>query len=96
MHQYKRTLDKASLYKESFLPFFLSFFCFLYSMIKFRYNSPEFQIFSVGMICFCCPGMYNALSGLGAQGQSSTTAATEAGTALAVTFTLCSLIGAPV
>ncbi|RCH85645.1 hypothetical protein CU097_008604 [Rhizopus azygosporus] len=65
-------------------------------MIKFRYNSPEFQIFLVGMICFCCPGMYNALSGLGAQGQSSTTAATEAGTALAVTFTLCSLIGAPV
>ncbi|KAG0740596.1 hypothetical protein G6F57_010143 [Rhizopus arrhizus] len=65
-------------------------------MIRFRYNSPEFQIFLVGMICFCCPGMYNALSGIGAQGQSSTRAATEGGTALSITFAVCSLIGAPV
>ncbi|KAI9256964.1 major facilitator superfamily domain-containing protein [Sporodiniella umbellata] len=64
--------------------------------MKFRYNSPEFQIFLVGLICFCCPGMYNALSGIGAQGQSSTRAATEAGTALSITFALCSLLGAPV
>ncbi|KAK4510052.1 uncharacterized protein ATC70_006221 [Mucor velutinosus] len=61
-----------------------------------RYNSPMFQVFIVGMICFCCPGMYNALSGIGGAGQSSTEAATNSGTALAVTFTLCSLIGAPV
>ncbi|KAG2203074.1 hypothetical protein INT46_010379 [Mucor plumbeus] len=61
-----------------------------------RYNSPVFQIFIVGMICFCCPGMYNALSGIGGQGQSSTKAATDGGTALSVTFTICSLIGAPV
>jgi hypothetical protein len=61
-----------------------------------RYNDPKVQIFIVGMICFCCPGMYNALSGIGGQGQSSTEAATNAGTALAVTFTVCSLIGAPV
>ncbi|KAI8090915.1 major facilitator superfamily domain-containing protein [Gilbertella persicaria] len=61
-----------------------------------RYNSPLFQVFIVGMICFCCPGMYNALSGIGGQGQSSTKAATDAGTALSVTFTVCSLIGAPV
>ncbi|KAI9364802.1 major facilitator superfamily domain-containing protein [Pilaira anomala] len=61
-----------------------------------RYNSPVFQIFIVGMICFCCPGMFNALSGLGAAGKSSTKAATDANTALSVTFTICSLIGAPV
>ncbi|KAI9473536.1 MAG: major facilitator superfamily domain-containing protein [Benjaminiella poitrasii] len=61
-----------------------------------RYNSPVVQVFIVGMICFCCPGMYNALSGIGGQGQSSTKAATDAGTALAVTFTICSLVGAPV
>ncbi|KAL9537220.1 hypothetical protein MBANPS3_011974 [Mucor bainieri] len=61
-----------------------------------RYNSPMFQVFIVGMICFCCPGMYNALSGIGGAGQSSTEAATNSGTALAVTFTVCSLIGAPV
>jgi hypothetical protein len=40
--------------------------------------------------------MFNALSGIGGQGQSSTKAATDGGTALAVTFTLCSLVGAPV
>ncbi|EPB93083.1 hypothetical protein HMPREF1544_00157 [Mucor circinelloides 1006PhL] len=62
----------------------------------FRYNSPMFQVFIVGMICFCCPGMYNALSGIGGAGKSSTEAATNGGTALSVTFTLCSLIGAPV
>lgn len=61
-----------------------------------RYNSPVFQIFIVGMICFCCPGMFNALSGLGGGGKSSTKAATDGNTALSVTFTLCSLIGAPV
>ncbi|OBZ90997.1 UNC93-like protein 2 [Choanephora cucurbitarum] len=61
-----------------------------------RYNSPLVQVFIVGMICFCCPGMYNALSGIGGQGQSTTEAATQAGTALAITFTVCSLIGAPV
>lgn len=61
-----------------------------------RYNSPVFQVFIVGMICFCCPGMYNALSGIGGQGQSSTKAAADGGTALSVMFTVCSLIGAPV
>lgn len=61
-----------------------------------QYNSPLVQVFIVGMICFCCPGMYNALSGIGGQGQSTTEAATQAGTALAITFTVCSLIGAPV
>ncbi|KAG2209434.1 hypothetical protein INT47_008276 [Mucor saturninus] len=61
-----------------------------------RYNSPVFQIFIVGMICFCCPGMFNALSGLGAAGQADTKSATDGGTALSITFTICSLIGAPV
>ncbi|KAI8975666.1 major facilitator superfamily domain-containing protein [Mycotypha africana] len=61
-----------------------------------RYNSPMVQIFIVGMICFCCPGMFNALTGIGGQGKASTEAATNAGTATAVTFTICSLIGAPV
>lgn len=60
-----------------------------------RYNSPMTQVFIVGMVCFCCPGMFNALTGMGGTGQSSTKAAANAGTATAVTFTLCSLIGAP-
>ncbi|SAM05317.1 hypothetical protein [Absidia glauca] len=39
--------------------------------------------------------MYNALTGMGGAGQADTTAADNSATALAVTFTLCSLIGAP-
>ncbi|KAH8550314.1 major facilitator superfamily domain-containing protein [Umbelopsis sp. PMI_123] len=38
-------------------------------MLKFRYNSPLIQILLLGFVCFCCPGMYNALSGLGAGGR---------------------------
>lgn len=53
------------------------------------------QVFVVGLVCFCCPGMYNALQGMGGGGKSSTTAVTNAGTATSVTFILCSLIGAP-
>lgn len=65
-------------------------------MGRFRYNSPVTQIFIVGMICFCCPGMFNAINGLGAAGKADTKDATDGGTALSVTFTICSLIGAPV
>ncbi|GAA5800561.1 hypothetical protein HPULCUR_005997 [Helicostylum pulchrum] len=65
-------------------------------MGTFRYNSPMVQVFIVGMVCFCCPGMYNALGGMGGGGQSSTEAATNAATATAVTFTIFSLVGAPI
>ncbi|KAI8081791.1 major facilitator superfamily domain-containing protein [Halteromyces radiatus] len=64
--------------------------------LPFRYNSPTFQIFLVGFICFCCPGMFNALSGMGGGGKSSTVAVNNAQTALSVTFTVCSLLGAPI
>ncbi|KAF7721011.1 hypothetical protein EC973_005561 [Apophysomyces ossiformis] len=40
--------------------------------------------------------MFNALSGIGGSGKSSNEAAENANTALSVTFTLCSLLGAPV
>lgn len=53
------------------------------------------QVFLVGLVCFCCPGMFNALGGIGGGGKSSTDAAVNSTTALSVTFTLCSLIGAP-
>ncbi|KAI8394089.1 major facilitator superfamily domain-containing protein [Radiomyces spectabilis] len=63
--------------------------------LPFRYNSPNFQVFLVGFICFCCPGMFNALNGIGGAGRSSPKATDNANTALSITFTLCSLIGAP-
>ncbi|KAE8678540.1 UNC93-like protein 1 [Hibiscus syriacus] len=32
---------------------------------RFRYNSPLVQVALIGLVCFCCPGMFNALSGGG-------------------------------
>ncbi|KHN02143.1 UNC93-like protein [Glycine soja] len=40
----------------------------------FRYNSPFIQIVLIGLVCFCCPGMFNALSGMGGGGQVNSTA----------------------
>ncbi|GIK05045.1 hypothetical protein Aspvir_009144 [Aspergillus viridinutans] len=40
------------------------------------------QIILISLICFCCPGMYNALSGLGGSGQVDPTIAANATVAL--------------
>ena len=32
------------------------------------YATPEFQLFFVALVCFLCPGMFNAVNGLGAGG----------------------------
>ncbi|KAG2187369.1 hypothetical protein INT44_005055 [Umbelopsis vinacea] len=61
-----------------------------------RYSDPYVQVILVGFICFCCPGMFNAVNGMGGAGQADPKTADDANTALSVTFTLCSLIGAPV
>ena len=34
------------------------------------YRSPLVQIIMVGFVCFLCPGMFNALQGMGGAGQS--------------------------
>jgi hypothetical protein len=36
------------------------------------YASPSVQLGLVAFVCFLCPGMYNALSGLGGGGKTST------------------------
>ncbi|CAG8126104.1 unnamed protein product [Penicillium olsonii] len=41
-----------------------------------------FQIILISFICFCCPGMYNALSGLGGSGQVNQTVTANANVAL--------------
>lgn len=33
-----------------------------------HFASPQFQIAMVGLICFLCPGMFNALNGMGGGG----------------------------
>ncbi|KAF4815177.1 UNC93-like protein [Colletotrichum siamense] len=50
------------------------------------YASPRIQLFMVSFICFLCPGMFNALTGLGGGGQVDTKAQTDANTALNSTF----------
>ncbi|KAA0045379.1 UNC93-like protein 1 [Cucumis melo var. makuwa] len=59
----------------------------------FRYNSPLVQVLLIGLVCFCCPGMFNALSGMGGGGQLDSTVADNALTALYTTFAIFGIIG---
>ncbi|CAK9158270.1 unnamed protein product [Ilex paraguariensis] len=59
----------------------------------FRYNSPLVQVGLIGLVCFCCPGMFNALSGMGGGGQVDPTAVNNANTALYTTFAVFGILG---
>lgn len=59
----------------------------------FRFNSPLVQVSLIGLVCFCCPGMFNALSGMGGGGQVNHDAANNANTALYTTFAVFGLLG---
>lgn len=59
----------------------------------FRYNSPLVQVILIGLVCFCCPGMYSALAGMGGGGQVDPTAANNANTALYTTFAVFGVLG---
>jgi MFS family permease len=50
------------------------------------YASPATQIVLVAFVCFLCPGMFNAISGIGAAGQLDRTASNDSNTALYTTF----------
>lgn len=50
------------------------------------YASPPAQLIIVAFVCFLCPGMFNALSGLGGGGQIDQGPANDANTALYSTF----------
>ncbi|XP_072958371.1 UNC93-like protein 1 [Typha angustifolia] len=58
-----------------------------------RYNSPFVQVCLIGLVCFCCPGMFNALSGMGGGGQVDHAAANNANTALYTTFAVFGILG---
>lgn len=47
---------------------------------------PTFQVALLGFVCFMCPGMFNALSGLGGGGQVNATDQSNASSALYATF----------
>lgn len=59
----------------------------------FRHNSPLFQVVVIGLVCFCCPGMYNALAGIGGFGQVDPTASNNSLTALFATFAVVGVLG---
>jgi len=50
------------------------------------YYHPATQICLVGFVCFMCPGMFNAMTGLGAGGQFDATSSANANSALYATF----------
>ncbi|KAJ8748132.1 hypothetical protein K2173_012599 [Erythroxylum novogranatense] len=60
---------------------------------SFKYNSPFVQVCLIGMVCFCCPGMFNALSGMGGAGQLDKTASNNALTALYTAFAIFGILG---
>ncbi|TKW02911.1 hypothetical protein SEVIR_7G031400v4 [Setaria viridis] len=59
----------------------------------FRYNSPLTQVFLISLVCFCCPGMFNALSGLGGGGQIDHTTIDKANTAVYACFAVFGVVG---
>ncbi|KAJ2488777.1 hypothetical protein IWW37_004530 [Coemansia sp. RSA 2050] len=63
---------------------------------KFRgasYFSPMTQVILVGFVCFLCPGMFNALNGMGGGGQVDRTTGNNANTALYCTFIVFGVVG---
>ncbi|GLJ31932.1 hypothetical protein SUGI_0642720 [Cryptomeria japonica] len=58
-----------------------------------RYNSPKVQVGLIGLICFCCPGMFSALSSMGGGGQVDHTVANNANTALYTAFAIFGILG---
>ncbi|KAJ7568612.1 hypothetical protein O6H91_01G040200 [Diphasiastrum complanatum] len=58
-----------------------------------RWNSPLVQVVMIGFICFCCPAMFNVLTGLGGGGQRIPKVANNSLTALYATFAIFGLLG---
>ncbi|KAK1230677.1 hypothetical protein PQX77_006231 [Marasmius sp. AFHP31] len=58
-------------------------------------RSPTAQILLISLICFCCPGIRNAISGLGGSGQLDSTAAANGNVALLASTAVSALILAP-
>lgn len=52
------------------------------------YASPAFQLVLVSFVCFLCPGMFNAINGIGGGGQVDPTVVNNSNTALYSTFSI--------
>ncbi|ORX93087.1 MFS general substrate transporter [Basidiobolus meristosporus CBS 931.73] len=58
-----------------------------------RYNSPLTQVLLVGLVCFCCPGMFNVINGMGAGGQMDDNTAKNGNVALYACFAVFGCLG---
>jgi MFS family permease len=56
------------------------------------YASPPFQLGLVALVCFLCPGMFNAVNGLGAAGQVRPHDINNATTAIYATFSVVGFV----
>ena len=66
------------------------------NLIKRIYGMPVVQVALVGMVCFLCPGMFNAISGIGGGGQVNSDASNKAAVALYSTFSVVSFFAGTV
>ncbi|KAG0324882.1 hypothetical protein BGZ99_001348 [Dissophora globulifera] len=62
------------------------------STLRFRWTSPLAQVLAIGVICFCCPGMFNALNSLGGGGQVDSKVGQNANVALYTCFAVFGLL----
>jgi hypothetical protein len=81
--QHDRPLGKPWMYKR------------LFGLLP-PYASPEFQIVFVAFVCFMCPGMYNAVSGLGAGGGMDPYDVNRSSIGLYATFSIVGFFGGTV
>lgn len=54
--------------------------------LKGLYYNPTTQVVLLGFVCFMCPGLFNALNGLGGGGQLNATTSANANSALYASF----------
>lgn len=64
--------------------------------IKHVYFLPLFQVFMLGMVFFMCPGMLNALQGIGGGGQIDTDTSSSSSIAIYATFSVGSIFAGTV
>ena len=62
-------------------------------MARLALNNGINQVLVTAFVCFCCPGFFNALSGLGGAGQHDSTSSAGANAALYGTFAIFGYLG---
>jgi hypothetical protein len=63
---------------------------------KALFYHPRTQVVLLGFVCFMCPGLFNALNGLGAGGQVNSTTSANANSTLYATFAIAAFFAGSV